>query len=129
MLSKSTEKPHIAITDGWFQKYIDEKIPEEQIYDNFISCCLSWGIIPLYYDVDGLYKLIDLESFMMIKTERLRSSCKEIYSKMDVLKNTADVLPNTVSTGINELKGSEHVMPMIKARNELNRFLPEQQEK
>lgn len=109
---------------GWFTKYISEGVSEEQIYLKFVDTCLSWGVIPLYCDVDGLYKLIDLDSFMVIKTERLRSSCNEVSSKLTVLKDTSMVLPNKVASGLNELVSSDKVKPLIGAKKELTRLLP-----
>ena len=126
---KNTDKMfRILIDDGWFNKYISEGANEKQIYGKFIETCLSWGIIPLYYDVDGLYKIVDLDSFMIIKTERLRSTCKEISTKMNILKDTSLVLPKTVGSGMDQLVGSDQVKPMIDARNELNRLLPDRKE-
>ena len=123
---KKTDKAFgILVDEGWFNKYIADGLTEEQIYDKFIETCLSWNIIPLYYDVDGLYKLIDLHSFILIKQERIRSTCKEISTKFNDLQNHSRVLPRSIISGMEELKGSDSVKPLLDARKELNRFLPE----
>jgi hypothetical protein len=112
----------ILVDDGWFNKYISEGLTEERIYNKFIETCLSYNLIPLYYDVDDKYKLIDLPSFILIKQERIRSTCKEIATKIEILQDHSSVLPNAVMSGIDQLRGKES--PLFKARDELNKFLP-----
>lgn len=122
---KTDEAFKILVDDGWFNKYITDGLTEEQIYDKFIDVCLSWHLIPLYYDIDGKYKLIDLHSFILIKQERIRSTCKEISTKLNILQDHSTVLPRAVICGMQELKGTDNIKPLLDARNKLNEFLPE----
>ena len=121
---KTDEAFNILIGEGHFNKYIAQGLTEEEIYQKFIDTCVSWGIIPLYYDVDGCYKLIDLHSFLQIKTERLRSTCKEISTKVHTLKEHSRVLPRAIISEMEQLKDSDKVQPMIEARDHLNKLLP-----
>lgn len=125
---RTDEAFSILIDDGWFTKYISEGLTEEQIYDKFIDTCLSWDIVPLYYDDDGLYKLIDLHSFMMIKMERIRSTCTEISNKIKVIQETAKVLPYTVISDIEHMKETDNIKALVDARDQLNKLLPEKLE-
>lgn len=121
---KTDDMFSILIDDGWFNKYKSEGLTEEEIYDRFIDTCLSWRLIPLYCDVDGKYKLIDLNSFILIKQERLRSTCKEVATKIETLIHHADVLPESINASINELRGTSEIKPLLDARKGLNVFLP-----
>lgn len=118
----------ILIAENWFDKYKLDGLTDEDIYKRFIDACLSYEIIPLYYDVDGLYKLIDLHSFLLIKKERLFSAATEIKHKVDSYKVVEQILPDTIHSEIEMMKESPDVKKLTEARNELNKFLPEGEE-
>ena len=115
----------ILIVDKWFEKYKTDGISDEDIYQRFIDTCISFEIIPLYYDADGKYKLIDLHSFLLMKKERLFSAVTEIKHKADSYKMLEEVLPDTIHSELEMLKASPNIKKLLDARNELNKFLPE----
>ena len=119
---KTDEMFAILIQDGWFEKYKSDGLSEEEIYDKFIDTCVSWRLIPLYCDVDSKYKLIDLQSFILIKEERIRSTCKEVVTKINTLGIHSEILPNAINLSIEELRGTDNAKPILKARKELNKF-------
>ena len=72
-----------------------------------------------------LNKLLDLESFLLIKKQRIRCAGSEIKNKFESLKRPTDILPNTIKTELNILRDSPDIKQLRDARDELNRFLPE----
>jgi hypothetical protein len=114
----------ILIIDKWFDNYKAEGITEEEIYHRFIDTCLSYFIIPLYYDSDGLYKLIDLQSFLDIKRERLISAVTEIKHKAEAYEDAEKALPDTIHSEMEKIQHSPDIKKLREARNELKKFLP-----
>jgi len=126
---KMTDMKFVELVDsGWFENYLNDGHSDEEIYHHFIDTCLSWEIVPLYCDVDGKYKIIDLPSFLDMKKQRIKATCKEIKTKFESFENTMKVLPDTVNTELNLLKSDSTVGELIAARDKLNKFLPESKE-
>jgi len=127
---KMTDKKFVELVNsGWFEEYLNNGYSEEEIYHKFIDCCISYEIIPLWCDVDGNYKIIDLHSFLLIKKERIKSASAEIANKFVSLKEPIKILPNTIKTELNILKESSDIKQLQNARNELNHFLPNHKDK
>jgi len=115
------------IASGWFNAYKNNGHSEVEIYQGFIDKCINESppIIPLYCDIDDKYKLIDLNSFLMMLESRLKASGKELTRKFKYFKNTYDVLPDAVGSELDSLTSSDDFKMLKDARDELNRFLPE----
>ena len=109
----------ILIQDNWFDKYKTEGLTDEQIYQKFIDACISWEIVPLYYDVDGKYKLIDLHSFLLLKKERLYSAFAEIQHKVESYKTVEKILPDTIHAELEMMKESPDIKKLSDARKDL----------
>ena len=48
-----------------------------------------------------------------------------ISTKLNILQDHSTVLPRAVICGMQELKGTDNIKPLLDARNKLNEFLPE----
>lgn len=118
------------ITSGWFNEYKDNGHSEEEIYQAFIDKCINEvpAIIPLYCDVDYKYKLITLDSFMLMLEERLKATGKEMGRKFKYFNTANKVLPNRITAEIEMLKERPDFKMLKEARNELNKYLPEGEE-
>ena len=123
---KYTDNLFSILTDeGWFDKYKKDGLIDEEIYKRFIDVCISYEIIPLYYDgADGDYKLIDLHSFLLLKKERLFAVATELKHKGEAYTSMEKVLPDTIHSEIEIRKESPEVKKLLDARKELNKFLP-----
>lgn len=125
---RTDEQFEFLFTTGEFDKYLNNGYSEQEIYQKFIDCCLSYEIIPLYCDIDEKYKLLDLESFLLVKKQRLKSAGREIKNKFDSLKKPMQVLPKTVKTELNVLRENPDITQLREAQDELNRFLPKHED-
>jgi len=110
---------NILIQDKWFDKYKEENLTDEQIYQKFIDACISWEIVPLYYDVDGKYKLIDLHSFLLIKKERLFAVVTEIKNKVKSYKIVGQVLPDAIHNELEMMRETPDVKKLTEAKKDL----------
>jgi len=118
------------IDSGWFERYLNNGHSEAEIYQSFIDKCINEQppIIPLYCDIDSKYKLIDLNSFLLMLESRLKATGKEMTRKFKYFKNTYDVLPKTISNELNQLNTNDNFDILKSARDELNKFLPDSKE-
>lgn len=116
------------ISSGWFEKYLNDGHSDEEIYHHFIDTCLSWEIVPLYCDIDGKYRIIDLPSFLLIKKQRIKSTCAELKNKFESFEETMKILPATVTAELELLKSDKDITNLLAARDKLNKFLPEHRE-
>ena len=122
---KTMDKMNDLITGGYFERYKNNGISEQDIYQSFIDTCLSYEVIPLWCDVDGKYYLMDLESFCNMINVRFKSIASETVRKFDNLKIAHNILPNKVNQEMSYLNTSDETSKLRNARDKLNKYLPE----
>lgn len=74
--------------DDVYQKYISEGHSDEELFRKFIETCSYYGVHPIYCDleVDGYYKLLDLNHYVLLLKRRTAAIASELKSKAQEVK-------------------------------------------
>jgi len=85
------------IQSGEYEKYIQNGLSENEIFQRYMDFLLSWEVVPLHSDSeDGWkYKLLDLDSWMEMLNSRIRRIGTEFENKIDILRTAHNILPNS----------------------------------
>jgi hypothetical protein len=121
----TVEMMEMMFVNGHFHRYIEDGMSEEDIYQGFVDKCLSYGIIPLYSDSDGKYKLVDMQSFFSIIESRLRASGSELVSKMKNIKTVSNVLPKKTEFEVSLMRDDPRFDMLQSAKKKIGVLLPE----
>jgi hypothetical protein len=73
--------------DEVYQNYVNNGHTDSELFDKFIDTCSEYQVYPIYCDnVDGYYKLLDLEHYVQLLKQRTFAIASEIKRRSEEVK-------------------------------------------
>lgn len=78
-----------------YEEYKNNGHTEEELWQTFMDAAKSYGVYPLYCDIqgDGKYKLLDMKGYILILERRMRSIASEVTKKAKDFVAISEMFP------------------------------------